>query len=258
MFDLSVIQKNRRDVCVLTYDTLASTNATARELAARGAQDKTVVLSEHQSAGRGRMSRSFFSPDGTGIYMSVIVRRPMTAHNATCLTTLAAVATAQAIESMIHRPVDIKWVNDIYLNEKKVCGILCEGAVEPGTSRMQYAVIGIGVNVTPPMGGFPEEIQKIAGAVFDAVEDANSLRDCLIGEILDRLIFLLGRRDQPLCLAEYRRRSMVIGRDVTVHRVDGTSRAARALEIDDEYRLVVQYESGETAALDGGEVSVRL
>lgn len=257
MFDLSVIQKNRRDARVLTYDTLASTNATARELAAKEAQDLTVVLAEHQSAGRGRMSRSFFSPDGSGIYMSVIVRRPMTAQDATGLTTLAAVATAQAIESMIRRHVDIKWVNDIYLNGRKVCGILCEGAVEPGTQKLQYAVIGIGVNVTPPKDGFPEEIRDIAGAVFEAAEEANSLRDHLIGEILDRLIFLLDQGDHSLCLAEYRRRSMVIGRDVTVHRVDGTSRAARALEIDDEYRLIVQYESGETTALDGGEVSVR-
>jgi BirA family biotin operon repressor/biotin-[acetyl-CoA-carboxylase] ligase len=204
------------------------------------------------------MSRSFFSPDGTGIYMSVIVRRPVRAQDATRLTTLAAVATAQAIESMIHGPVDIKWVNDIYLKGRKVCGILCEGAVEPGTQNLQYAVIGIGVNVISPKNGFPEEIREIAGAVFDAVEDTNSLRDRLIGEILDRLAFLLDQKDRALCLAEYRRRSMVVGREVTVHSVDGTSRAARALQIDDEYRLIVQYESGETSALDSGEVSIRL
>lgn len=258
MFDLSLIQKNRRDACVLTYDTLASTNATARELAAKGARDLTVVLAEHQSAGRGRMSRSFYSPDGTGIYMSIVVRRPMTAQDATRLTTLSAVATAQAIESMIRRPVYIKWVNDIYLNGKKVCGILCEGAVEPGTSKMQYAVMGIGVNVTPPKDGFPEELCEIAGAVFEAGENANSLRDRLIGEILDRVVFLLEQKDGALCLAEYRRRAMVVGRNVTVHGADGTSRAARALDIDDQYRLIVQYEDGKTAALDGGEVSVRL
>jgi BirA family biotin operon repressor/biotin-[acetyl-CoA-carboxylase] ligase len=94
--------------------------------------------------------------------------------------------------------------------------------------------------------------------VFDAGENANSLRDRLISEILDRVIFLLNQKEGALCLAEYRRRSMVIGRDVTVHGTDGTSRAARAMDIDEQYRLIVQYENGETAALDGGEVSVRL
>ena len=198
MFDLSVIQKNKRDLSILTYDTLSSTNATAREQAMQGASDMTVILAEHQSGGRGRMQRTFHSPEGTGIYMSVIVRRPMTARDATHITPLAAVATAQAIESMIHRPVGIKWVNDIYLDGKKVCGILCEGAVEPGTRQLQYAVIGIGVNVTPPKDGFPEEIRHIAGSVFDADTESWHLRDRLIGEILERLAFLLDQKDPAL------------------------------------------------------------
>lgn len=258
MFDLSVIQKNNHNFSILTYDTLASTNATAREKAMLGASDMTVILAEHQSGGRGRMQRAFHSPEGTGIYMSVIVRRPMTARDATQITPLAAVATAQAIESMIHRPVGIKWVNDIYLDGKKVCGILCEGAVEPGTRQLQYAVIGIGVNVATPKEDFPEEIRHVAGSIFDGDVEVEHLRDRLIGEILERLANLLNRQDPTLCLSEYRRRSIVAGRDVTVHSFDGSTRTARVLEIDDKYRLVVRYDNGEIAALDSGEVSVRL
>ena len=258
MFDLSVIQKNKRDLSILTFDTLSSTNATAREQAMQGASDMTVILAEHQSGGRGRMQRTFHSPEGTGIYMSVIVRRPMTARDATHITPLAAVATAQAIESMIHRPVGIKWVNDIYLDGKKVCGILCEGAVDPGTQQLQYAVIGIGVNVATPKDGFPAEIRHVAGSVFDGDVEVEHLRDRLIGEILERLSFLLDGKDPALCLSEYRRRSIVVGHDVTVHQFDSLPRPAQALEIDDEYRLIVKYENGEIAALDSGEVSVRL
>ena len=258
MFDLSVIQKNKHDFSILTFDTLSSTNATAREQAMQGASDMTVILAEHQSGGRGRMQRTFHSPEGTGIYMSVIVRRPMAARDATHITPLAAVATAQAIESMIHRPVGIKWVNDIYLDGKKVCGILCEGAVEPGTQQLQYAVIGIGVNVATPKDGFPEEIRHVAGSVFDGDVEVEHLRDRLIGEILERLSFLLDGKDPALCLSEYRRRSIVVGHDVTVHQFDSPPRPAQALEIDDEYRLIVKYENGEIAALDSGEVSVRL
>ena len=258
MFDLSVIQKNKHDFSILTFDTLSSTNATAREQAMQGASDMTVILAEHQSGGRGRMQRTFHSPEGTGIYMSVIVRRPMTARDATHITPLAAVATAQAIEGMIHRPVGIKWVNDIYLDSQKVCGILCEGAVDPGTQQLQYAVIGIGVNVATPKDGFPEEIRHVAGSVFDGDVEVEHLRDRLIGEILVRLSLLLDGKDPTLCLSEYRRRSIVVGHDVMVHQFDSPPRPAQALEIDDEYRLIVKYENGEIAALDSGEVSVRL
>ena len=169
---------------ILVYDHLPSTNQTAREMAADGALDGTVVLAHKQSAGRGRLGRSFFSPDGTGLYMSLILRRDLTAADALRLTPMAAVATAEAIEDMVGHKVDIKWVNDIYLDQKKVCGILTEGSVDPTSGRLAYAVIGIGVNITPPDGGFPEEIRQVAGAILPASDDAEGVRDALVEKIL--------------------------------------------------------------------------
>jgi BirA family biotin operon repressor/biotin-[acetyl-CoA-carboxylase] ligase len=243
---------------VLMYDHLPSTNTTARELASSGAQDGTVIIAARQSAGRGRMQRSFYSPGGTGLYMSLIVRRELTAEDALRLTTMAAVATAQAIESMIDRSVGIKWVNDIYLDEKKVSGILTEGAIIPGTNRLLYAVVGIGVNITPPDGGFPKEIKHIAGAIWEQASDPMSLRDCLAADIINRWMALLGQNDHVAILEEYRKRSVVINRDVTVHRGDGLAYSARALMIDDYYRLIVRDENGDEQALDSGEISIKL
>ncbi len=243
---------------VVSYEHLPSTNTTARELAKEGAPDGTVIIAHKQSAGRGRLQRTFFSPEGTGLYMSVIVRRELPATDALRLTTMAAVATAQAIEKMIGRKTGIKWVNDIYLDGKKVCGILTEGSILPGEKKLQYAVIGIGVNITPPEGGFPPEIAHIAGAILPSVDDAERARSSLAAGILNGLMTLLDRDDRNACLDEYRRRSILQNREITVHRADGSTSLATALDVDDDYRLLVRYEDGKEELLDSGEVSIKL
>ena len=242
---------------VAVFPSLASTNATAKQMAAQGAQNGSVVIAERQSEGRGRLGRSFFSPDGTGVYMSVIVRGSLQVTDATRLTTAAAVATAQAIEVVSDRTAGIKWVNDIYLNGKKVCGILTEGGICSGKGQLDYAVIGIGINVAPPKGGFPDEIADIAAAIFADANAANGMREDLIAEILNHLMPLLENLTSPNILCEYRRRSTIVGQRVYVHRADSPARAALALEIDNDFRLLVRYEDGTTEALDSGEVSIR-
>lgn len=259
--DAARIEKRLREAGkearVALFDTLASTNATAKQMAADGAQNASLVIAEHQSAGRGRMSRSFFSPDGTGLYMSLIVRRPLPAAHATRLTTAAAVATAQAIETLTGRHTHIKWINDIYLDGKKACGILTEGHISPETGLLDYAIVGIGVNVAPPEDGFPPEIADIATAVFAGNIPPEDAREQLAVEIIARLLDFSDELLSPAILTEYRRRALYLGERVYVRRVDETPRAATATEIDGEFRLVVRYEDGTTEALDSGEVSVK-
>ncbi|MBO5897467.1 MAG: biotin--[acetyl-CoA-carboxylase] ligase [Clostridia bacterium] len=259
--DAASIEKKLREAGkearVAVFPTLASTNTTARQMAADGAQNGAVVIAEWQSAGRGRMSRSFFSPDGTGLYMSLIVRRPLPAADATRLTTAAAVATAQAIEALSGRDARIKWINDIYLDGKKVCGILTEGHISPESGLLDYAIVGIGVNIAPPESGFPPEIADIATAVFTEKTPPEGAREQLAVEIINRLLGFVDDLISPSILTEYRRRALYLGERVFVRRVDETPRAAIATEIDDEFRLVVRYEDGTTEALDSGEVSVK-
>lgn len=251
------LQGTAKSCRVAVFPSLASTNATAKQMAAQGAQNGSVVIAERQSEGRGRLGRSFFSPDGTGVYMSLIVRGTLQVIDATRLTTAAAVATARAIEAVAGRAMGIKWVNDIYLDGKKVCGILTEGGICSGKGMLDYAVIGIGINVAPPKGGFPDEIADIATAVFADANTANGMREALIAEILNHLMPSLENLTSPDILAEYRRRSTVVGQRVYVHRVDEPARAALAMEIDNDFRLLVRYEDGTTEALDSGEVSIR-
>lgn len=203
----------------------------------------SVLIAGRQSAGRGRMRRAFASPEG-GLYMSVLFR-DISAADALQFTPRAAVAVAFAIERSSGRRAYIKWVNDVLLDGLKVCGILAEAVTRRGLDM----VLGIGVNVAEPDGGFPEALRGVAGAVFeDPIEFA---REKLAAGILNALF------DERLDVyTEYVRRSAVLGRDITVHRA-GASYEARALEIDRDYRLIIE-RGGQRETLDSGEVSIRL
>lgn len=148
--------------------SLDSTNAEALRRAVDGAPEGTVIVAEEQTAGRGRRGRSFFSPAGTGIYLSILVRPALAAERAHLLTCSAAVAVAEAIEACAGVDASIKWVNDVYCRGKKVAGILTEGSFDLEGGVLQHAVVGIGVNVRPPHAGFPAEIAERVGAVLPA------------------------------------------------------------------------------------------
>ncbi len=234
----------------------SSTNTVVRELAAQGAPEGTVVIADFQSAGRGRMGRSFLSPAGTGLYMSLLLRPTIPPERAIRITTAAAVAVCRALESMGCRG-QIKWVNDIFARGRKICGILAESAFA-ADGTMSYAVLGIGVNIAPPPGGFPPDIADIAGAAFDS--PSPDVRDRLAEEILARFAPLYARisEDTAAHMAEYRRRCFLIGETVTVHPLDASAPyEAVAADVDDECGLVVRLPGGETRTLSSAEVRVR-
>ena len=153
------------DAEVFIYDSLESTNQTAKELATNGAKHGTIIITNRQTAGQGQYGRSFFSPDGAGIYMSIILRK---AHmpNPVMLTAYAAVTVCEAIEKLTGKKPKIKWINDVFLEGKKICGILTQAATDVNDGSMQYAVVGIGINFSAPDDGYPDDIKNIAGAVF--------------------------------------------------------------------------------------------
>lgn len=236
--------------------TAGSTNALLREKANQGCSEGCVVIANQQIAGRGRYGRRFFSPGETGIYLSILLR-PVhySPRQAVCLTAAAAVAMCQAIESVSGEQPQIKWVNDIFLNGKKVCGILTEAAFGLETGTLEYAVLGVGVNVYPPKEGFPAELDSIAGAVLDCPgEDA---KNRLAGEFLNRFLDFYAAPETAAYLEGYRSRSLVVGKNITVLSGDRAI-SAYAYGIDDACRLLVRYENGETEALSHGEIAVKM
>ena len=236
--------------------TVTSTNTVLRELAAKGAQEGYVLVAEEQTEGKGRLGRSFHSPAGHGAYFSVLLRPTLSAIETTLVTSAAAVAAARAIEAVFEVSVGIKWVNDLTISGKKVCGILTEASFDAESGTVSSCVLGIGINVTIPENGFPEELKNTAATVADRHIAREGERCRLIAATLDSFHELYKDISARAFLDEYRARSTVIGHDILVLS-GGAAKPARALEIDDNCRLVVKYDDGTTVTLDSGEVSVR-
>lgn len=245
-----------RDLDLTVLPTAPSTNALVREKANQGRPEGCVIVACEQTAGRGRYGRQFFSPVDSGVYLSLLLRpTAYSPQQATCLTAAAAAAMCQAIEAVTGQQPGIKWVNDIFLHGKKVCGILTEAAVGLETGTLNYMVLGAGVNLYPPVKGFPEEIQPIAGSVLE--RSCPEAKNRLVGKFLNRFWDFYAHPECRTYLEDYRARSLAIGRNVTVLSA-GKAVSAYAYGIDDDFRLLVRYENGDTEALSYGEIRIQL
>ena len=245
----------------LRVEVLSTTPSTNGALRARGGEPEGLVLvAAAQTEGRGRMGRAFYSPEGTGLYLSVLLHPVLETHQTPLLTAAAAVAAAEAAESLCGRPVQIKWVNDLLLDGKKVCGILTEASMDLEGGGLEYAVLGVGFDVCAPAGGWPPELQAVAGSLLPDAAPPPGARAALAAAFLNRFWPLY--QALPSCdfLPDYRARQAALGRTVEVRRPGSVPRQAVALEVDDNCRLVVRYLDGsrETAALNSGELRINL
>ena len=241
----------------LTLEVLScvdSTNSRLREKANAGIPEGYAILAGQQTGGRGRLGRRFYSPPDTGLYLSLLLRPThLLPSEAVGITTMAAVAACRAIEEVSSRQAKIKWVNDIYLDGKKVCGILTEASIGLESGSLDYAVVGVGFNVFLPEGGFPQEISQIAGAILpQPQEDA---RNRLAAAFLKQFLAIY-RSGGTGYAEEYRRRSLVIGKPIQVLSPAG-ARSAVALDVDNSCRLIVRYDDGSVASLSSAEISIR-
>lgn len=235
--------------------TTSSTNALVREKANAGVPEGYMILANEQTVGRGRVGRSFFSPKDTGVYMSLLLRpKNYSAEQAVRITTMAAVAICEAIEAISDEKAEIKWVNDIFVRGKKVCGILTEGSFSLESGLFEYAVLGIGINMYQPENGFPKELESIAGSVFQTHQ--NDAKNRLVSEFLNRLYVYYTAPCQSDYVEQYRSRSFVIGKQVTLMSANEPKNAV-VLGIDDSCHLLVQYNDGTEGCYSSGEISIR-
>ncbi len=246
-----------RELRLQVYKTISSTNTVLKSLAAEGAESGLVLLSEEQTAGRGRMGRSFYSPPASGLYLSLLLRPAMQASDATRLTACAAVAVCETIEALSGRPAQIKWVNDVFMDGRKVCGILTEASIDCETGTLHYVIIGIGVNTRAPAGDFPEELRNIAGSAFGTA-DLPELRCRLAAGILDRLTDYAADPTAPAIFAEYKKRSLVLGRDINILAPGREPVPAAAVDLAEDFALLARLPDGSMRRLSSGEVSVKL
>lgn len=246
-----------RELEVRVYKTISSTNTVLKGLAAEGAEAGLVLLSEEQTAGRGRLGRSFYSPPGSGLYLSLLLRPALQPSDATRLTVCAAVAVCETIEALSGREAQIKWVNDVFVDGRKVCGILTEANIDCESGALHYVVIGIGVNTRVPAGDFPAELRGIAGSAFGAA-DLPELRCRLAAGILDRLADYAADPFAPAIFEGYRRRSLVLGREINILAPGQEPVPAVAVDLAEDFALLARLRDGTVRRLNSGEVSVKV
>ena len=239
----------------LYFDEIDSTNTYAKSIAKADAKEGTVVIAKTQTAGKGRLGRTFFS-ELDGIYLSVVLRPKFSTENTQFITVAAAVATASAIDEICSVKTGIKWVNDVYLNGKKICGILTETSINAQNLTTDYAVLGIGINLSLAGKTLPDDIKDIAGFIFEN-KCNNELKERLCAKILDNFFALYKNLTDKEFINEYRRRSILINKQVNCICGEKTYKAT-VLDIDENARLVVRDLNGEILKLNAGEVSLKL
>ncbi len=190
----------------------------------------------------------------TGIYFSILLKPQIANQEVTLLTTIAAVAVCEAIEKYTGK-MQIKWVNDIFIDSHKVCGILTQAAFQMENLDPEYVIVGIGINLYMPTEGFGKELENIAGSVLQ--EQSGDIKNKILAETLNRYFYYYKNFAKKEFIAEYKKRSLVLGKGIRVVTKDG-ERKATALDIDDMCHLLVEYEDGTRENLSTGEISIRL
>lgn len=239
------------NILVEVSESVGSTNALLKQRAKKGASAPYLLVASHQTQGRGRMGRTFFSPDNSGIYMSLLLKPKLPPDKLTLITSAAAVAVCNAIHKLTGRKAEIKWVNDIFVDGKKVCGILTESVFPSQSSEDIYTVLGIGLNVYPPENGFPDEIKDSAGYITEKVY--TGFKDNLIATIINNF-FNIWQID---FISKYKELCFILGKNIRV--ISPTViKNALAVDIDDMCRLLVRYDDGTEEWLSSGEISIKI
>ena len=241
---------------LLWFDCIDSTNTHARKLAQQGAAHGTVLIADHQTGGRGRLGRSFHSPAGAGIYMSVILRPHCRAQEIMHLTCAAAVAMCDAVENAAGFRPGIKWTNDLVCGHRKIAGVLTELGFD-SSGNVDFAVIGIGINCCQQENDFPADIRTIAGSL-SSVSNRTIDRAKIAAAMMDAqyrmdAALLSGKED---IMSRYRRDCITLGKDISLVRGDEIRHGA-AIDIDCNGALIVRFPDGSIKAVNSGEVSVR-
>lgn len=242
------IEKHLNFECdVKYYDTIDSTNTQAKRLVTDGNDGVMLVVGDEQTKGRGRQGKSFYSPSKTGVYMTLVIHPMLELQNAVTITTAASVAVCKAIEKLTDKKPSIKWVNDIYLDDKKICGILTEAVSDFETQTVTSVIIGVGLNVETVT--FPEDV-KDASCLGAKVKRAE-----LIGEIANELnqICTCG---YDAFMDYYKKHSMIIGKSI-VYFQNGERINATAIDLSPTGGLVVEHEDGTEKTLNSGEITIR-
>lgn len=238
------------------FEAIDSTNTQAKALGMQGAPHGTVLLAKRQTAGRGRLGRTFHSPDGQGVYLSMLLRPGCHATQLMHLTCAAGIAVCDAIESVTGLRPGIKWTNDLVFGGKKLGGILTELSLD-NAGNVLFAVVGIGINCTQKSEDFPDDIRDIATSLAEITKkniDILLLTATILQSLLAMSDQLLSHREA--ILAQYRKDCVTLGKEISIV-TPSSLRHGIAADIDQDGALVVDFSDGHRETVNSGEVSIR-
>jgi BirA family biotin operon repressor/biotin-[acetyl-CoA-carboxylase] ligase len=239
---------------ILFLEKVGSTNTLAIDIAEKS-NEGTVVLADSQERGRGRLGRTWISPPGTNIYMSVIIKPALGTENVTLITIMAAVSCAIALRRLTGLDITIKWPNDLVLNNKKLGGILTELKIYE--KKIIFAIIGIGINVNVDVDVFPEEVRQIATSLRKETGKVYS-RTEIVAEILNEIDYwhnFLNENDKKTLISKWQRLASTLGREVMVI-VNRETYRGLAESIDNQGMLMLRLPSGELKRISTGDLKV--
>ncbi len=244
-----------QEYSITSYKTVTSTNLLAKEMALAGATNGTIIVAEAQTTGKGRFGREFFSPSQTGIYLSIILRPRLAINKAALITTAVAVAICRTIQRLTSLEPRIKWVNDIFLADKKVAGILTEAVSDMESGMVEYLVVGIGINFKTADDDFPLELRELAGSLF-ANTTPTITRNKFIGELCNTIFQLINNLGYDDFIEEYKSLSLVLNKEISYF-LNGEEHRARAINIAKDGGLIVENAQGLQTVLQAGEITLR-
>ncbi|MDR0855098.1 MAG: biotin--[acetyl-CoA-carboxylase] ligase [Christensenellaceae bacterium] len=239
----------------IVLKSVGSTNTFAKQLIASGESNVTLIVSEEQTGGRGRLGREFTSPKG-GLYFSLILPDGLKAQSPGLITTAVSLSVCRSLAKLTPYSPQIKWVNDVFLHGKKICGILTEGVTDLETGSLLSVIIGVGINYCEPQNGFPYELKNIAASIFPRGETPTCSANALCASVVTDLLSHVSNGNFQTDIAEYKRFSLVLGKTVTFTQ-NGTQLSGKAVDIDDRGGLIVETDGG-LLTLNSGEISINL
>jgi BirA family biotin operon repressor/biotin-[acetyl-CoA-carboxylase] ligase len=243
-----------KDIDINIFDEVSSTNTLLKEQG-NNKNEWCTYIASLQTGGRGRLGRSFYSPEGSGVYFSILLKPKLEIEKAILITTAAAVAVTRALEKLGCDNAQIKWVNDIFVDNKKVCGILTESVINTETKKFEFAVLGVGINLLKPKEDFPDDIKSIAGAVFS--NEKPDIKERFVAEFLNEFYKIYINLSDVEFMEVYKAKCFCIGKEISV--ISGNSvRLGTAISIDDNARLLVKFSDNHTEFISSGEISIKI
>ena len=251
-----IIEKEGMNRSIQYFERVDSTNTFAKKIIMEGESYPDIIIANEQEQGRGRLGREFYSPKGTGIYCSFILDPFIKIENSILVTVAASVAVSRAIEKVTKKDTRIKWINDIYIDDKKVCGILTEAVTDFETGIIGKIILGIGINFNTPSESFPDEITDRASSVF--MDDTFGVtRNQLIAQLIIEIDKCMNDIENDEIIRYYRNKSLVLGKmlEITYFGQEKPIQG-KAVDIDRNGFLIIETKNG-LLTLNSGEVSIR-